>query len=106
MAGLDRRYLIVHRPEQAPLVHRIVGEEMDDRVMYEHALQVALAEREADPENAFAWFNVGTNETALDSHAEAAAAYDQARTLELPFRMLWYQFGPFETYLAWVATRT
>lgn len=96
----DRRYLIVHRPEQAPLVKRIVGEEMNDQVMHEHALEVALAERSADPENAFAWFNVGTNYTALGKHAEAAAAYDQARILGLPFRMLWYQFGPFETYLA------
>ncbi len=96
----DRRYLIVHRPEQAPLVQRIVGEEMNDRVMHEHALEVALAERNADSENAFAWFNVGTNYTALGKHAEAAAAYDQARILGLPFRMLWYQFGPFESYLA------
>lgn len=96
----NRRYLIVHRAKQAPLVHRIVGEDMDDEAMYEHALEVALAERKADPENVFAWFNVGTNHTALGNHAEAAAAYDEARVLGLPFRMLWYQFGPFETYLA------
>jgi len=96
----NRRYMIVHRAEQAPLVHRIVGEDMDDEAMYEHALEVALAERKADPENVFAWFNVGTNHTALGNHAEASAAYDQARILGLPFRMLWYQFGPFETYLA------
>jgi tetratricopeptide (TPR) repeat protein len=28
----------------------------------------------------------------------AAAAYDQARVLGLPWRMLWYQFGPFRAY--------
>ena len=28
----------------------------------------------------------------------AARAYDQARTIGLPWRMLWYQFGPFEAY--------
>ena len=30
---------------------------------------------------------------------EAAAAYDQARRLKLPYRLLWYQFGPFQAYL-------
>jgi tetratricopeptide (TPR) repeat protein len=30
----------------------------------------------------------------------AAVAYDQARLLGLPPRMLWYQFGPYEAYLA------
>ncbi|MGD1992589.1 MAG: tetratricopeptide repeat protein, partial [Anaerolineae bacterium] len=51
----------------------------------------------ADAE-AFAWFNVGSSLTALGRYDEAAAAYDQARTLGLHFRMLWYQFGPYETY--------
>ena len=30
----------------------------------------------------------------------AAIAYDQARQLGLPWRMLWYQFGPYEAYNA------
>ena len=49
---------------------------------------------------AFAWFNVGSNLTSLGRHEEAAAAYDQARVLGLPWRMLWYQFGPYESYYA------
>ena len=96
----NRLYAIVHRPEQAGLVHSIVGDEMDDVVMYQHALAVALAERDADPDNAYTWFNVGTNYTALGKYVEATAAYDRARVLGLPFRTLWYQFGPFAAYLA------
>jgi tetratricopeptide (TPR) repeat protein len=49
---------------------------------------------------AFSWFNVGTNLTALGRYDEAAAAYDQARQLGLHYRMLWYQFGPYEAYYA------
>jgi tetratricopeptide (TPR) repeat protein len=96
----NRLYVVAYRPEQAGQIREIVGEEMDDEVMYRHALQVALAERDADPGNRFAWFNAGTNYAALGDHAAAAAAFDQARVLGLPFRMLWYQFGPFEAYLA------
>ena len=49
---------------------------------------------------AFAWFNIGSNLAALGQDEEAAAAYDRARMLELPWRMLWYQFGPYEVYYA------
>ncbi|MGD2178960.1 MAG: hypothetical protein PVG71_14195, partial [Anaerolineae bacterium] len=38
--------------------------------------------------------------TSLGLHEEAAAAYDQARQLGLHYRMLWYQFGPYESYYA------
>jgi tetratricopeptide (TPR) repeat protein len=48
----------------------------------------------------FSWFNVGTSLTSLGRHAEAATAYDQARQLGLHYRMLWYQFGPYESYYA------
>jgi tetratricopeptide (TPR) repeat protein len=98
--AFDRLYVIVHRSEQAELVQGIVGEEMDDTIMHQHALATALAERDANPDNAFAWFNAGTDDTALGRYEEAAEAYDRARILGLPFRMLWYQFGPFEAYLA------
>lgn len=66
--------------------------------MHENALATAQAEAAADPKDAFAWFNVGTNLTALGRHDEAAAAYDQARLAGLPWRMLWYQFGPYRAY--------
>jgi tetratricopeptide (TPR) repeat protein len=49
---------------------------------------------------AFSWFNVGSSLTSLGRHHDAAAAYDQARLLGLPWRMLWYQFGPYESYYA------
>ena len=68
--------------------------------MYHNALAVALGERERDAQDAFAWFNVGTNCAALGDYTRAVEAYDRARVLGLPFRMLWYQFGPFEAYLA------
>lgn len=66
--------------------------------MHQAALERARQEAEADPGNAFAWFNLGTNLTALGRYAEATQAFDQARYLGLPWRMLWYQFGPFEAY--------
>jgi tetratricopeptide (TPR) repeat protein len=34
----------------------------------------------------------------MGHHEQAAIAYDQARQIGLPWRMLWYQFGPFQAY--------
>jgi tetratricopeptide (TPR) repeat protein len=96
----NRLYVVAYRSEQRDLVHRIVGEEMEDRIMYQRALATALAERDGARDNPFVWFNAGTNHTGLAQYKEAAKAYDRARVLGLPFRMLWYQFSPFETYLA------
>jgi len=68
--------------------------------MWERALADARAQVAATPNDAFAWFNLGTDLVALGAYEEAASAYDQARQLGLPWRMLWYQFGPFEAYVA------
>ena len=67
--------------------------------MARRALDQALAEIASDPEDRYAWFNAGTNYVGLGQFEEAAAAYDRARVLRLPYRLLWYQFGPFEAYL-------
>ena len=41
------------------------------------------------------WVATSSRSAAIE---EAAAAFDQARQIGLPWRMLWYQFGPFEAY--------
>jgi tetratricopeptide (TPR) repeat protein len=56
------------------------------------------AELAGEPENAFLWFNLGTVYNALREYERAATAFDKARAIGLPWRMLWYQFGPYEAY--------
>ena len=77
----------------------MLGDVVDPQVMYARALQVSLDETITSPDDRYAWFNAGTNYVELGQYEQAAAAYDRARTLNLPWRMLWYQFGPFEAYL-------
>lgn len=75
--------------------------------MWINAAESAQAAAAANDANPFDWFNLGTSLTQLaklsddqSQWQQAAAAYDQARLLTLPPRMLWYQFDPFEAYLA------
>jgi tetratricopeptide (TPR) repeat protein len=94
----NRNYIVLFEPERAGEVATIIGEDMDDTIMWQNALEELRAETASAPNNAFYWFNLGTAYNALGQHEEAAAAYDQARTIGLPWRMLWYQFGPYQAY--------
>lgn len=94
----NRNYIVLYHPEQSELVAEILGEEIDDAVMWQRNLISAQANASAAPNNGFAWFNLGTVYNELGEYEKAAEAFDQARSLGLPWRMLWYQFGPYEAY--------
>jgi len=96
--GFNRVYIIVYRPEQEQSLKNILGDDWDNDKNREKALNIAQQEAEEDPQNAFAWFNVGTNQTYFKNYSQAATAYDTARSIGLPQRMLRYQFGPFIAY--------
>lgn len=76
----------------------LLGTDADEATHRQRALDTALAETERDPQNAFAWFNLGSNLNYFDRYGEAAQAFDKARQIGLPWRMLVYQFGPYRAY--------
>ena len=98
-AQFNRSYVALYREEQEPLLREIIGPDMDDEAMWQAALDRAGDDINKEPQNAFFWFNLGTNYVALADYEDAAVAFDQARAIGLPWRMLWYQFGPYEAYL-------
>jgi tetratricopeptide (TPR) repeat protein len=97
-AVFNRTYVLIYSDEMAPLVLSILGEEVDDSIMWQRALRQAQAEVKQRPDDPFAWFNLGTDLTALGQFEQAGLSYDRARVIGLPWRMLWYQFGPFRAY--------
>ncbi|MGB3714719.1 MAG: C39 family peptidase [Candidatus Promineifilaceae bacterium] len=103
----NNTFIVVFRPEDAQELSRILGDNYAslNRMWLSSAVK-AQERTEQDPENAFAWFNLGTNLTVLgeitgevDFYDNAALAYDRAREIGLPWRMLWYQFKPYRAYL-------
>lgn len=94
----NRAYLVVYDEARAAAVERVVASDLDDAAMWARATTDAEAAVDHNPEDPFAWFNMGTGLVALGRFDEAARAYDQARQIGLPWRMLWYQFGPFRAY--------
>jgi tetratricopeptide (TPR) repeat protein len=95
----NRTYVLLYTKSQAPLVRVIIGADMEDAAMFAASTALARNEIASSPDDPFAEFNLGSSLVGLEKYDEAAAAYDRARVLGLPWRMLWYQFGPYEAYL-------
>lgn len=91
-------YMVIYLPDQESEIRTLLGSDWDEASNRQKALTLAEAATVKAPQNAFAWFNLGTNLVYFERYAEAAQAYDQARNLGLPQRMFRYQFGPFIAY--------
>ena len=95
----NRTFIVVYEPQREGLLRSVMDSHWDADAAAMIALDAATAEARREPNNAFAWFNMGTSLVALDRYPEAATAFDRAQALgKLPWRMLWYQFGPFQAY--------
>ena len=94
----NRNYIAVYQSFEQPIVDDVIGANLNDQTMWENNLSTARQDAASDPENAFFWFNLGTVYNALGQYDQAASAFDQARSIGLPWRMMWYQFGPYEAY--------
>jgi tetratricopeptide (TPR) repeat protein len=97
----NRAFVLAYPPDRAPIVDAVLGAyNVTPQTMYAAAAVQAQNEIAANETDAFAWFNLGSSFTAQGLYGEAAAAFDQARAIGLPWRMLWYQFEIFDAYLA------
>lgn len=96
--AFNRVYILLFPPENQATVQRLLGEAWNIDVNRLRALEASQSEVDAQPENAYAWFNLGTNLAYFEHYDEAADAYDRAEALGLPQRMYRYQFGPFMAY--------
>ena len=94
----NRNYIVFYQPERQAEVQVIIGEDIDDGLMWQNSLARTQTELNQEPQDAFLWFNLGTIYNELGEYEQAATAFDQARAIGLPWRMLWYQFGPYEAY--------
>ncbi len=102
-------FVVVYPNEKEGEVLALLGPLADDQWASQHALSVAQSEAQtlSDIDQFFAWFNVGTSHVALFQYADAAIAYDYAFNIYAdldtndsvrPYRMMWYQTGPYKAY--------
>lgn len=101
-------YILIYPPEREAEAMTLLGPDADETENYRRAAARAsndIFSAETPRQQFFAWFNRGTSLAALDDYAGAAQAYDQAwaRYPKIsedirPWRVLWYQTGPYRAY--------
>jgi tetratricopeptide (TPR) repeat protein len=96
--AFNRVYLFIYRPERKEEVEALLEENLDTDLNRQLALESAWNEIEATPEDAYAWFNYGSNLVYFERYGAAAQAFDTALTIGLPWRFTRYQFGPYIAY--------
>ena len=100
-------YIVIYPPQREAEVQALFGPQWDETTNYQYAAQKASDEIStlSGRDQYFAWFNRGTNLMYLQDYTGAVDAYNQAFALypaipqkERPWRMLWYQTGPYFAY--------
>jgi tetratricopeptide (TPR) repeat protein len=103
----NNTYLIIYPPEREADVQSILDWDADEVDNFQSTAQRALQETTTldGRELFFAWFNLGNNLVALGDYVGAAEAYDSAFAVyptipvdERPWRVMWYQDGPYAAY--------
>ncbi|GAB4462400.1 MAG: hypothetical protein Kow0070_21330 [Anaerolineales bacterium] len=107
--SFDNLFIVVYKPERESELMQVLGPYADPM----QAAQSALTHAEENIlttsgiEQFFAWFAKGTSHVALQQYADAALAYDRAFAIynslgkddvQRPYRMMWYQTGPYWAY--------
>jgi len=106
--AFDFVFIVVYPPDKENDVLNAMGPLMDESTAYLAAYNRAVAETVSLTgvrDRYFAWYNVGSSSVALQDYVGAAAAYDMAFNSmpnipekQRPWRMLWYQTGPYYAY--------
>jgi len=107
--SFDYVFVVVYPTSRDADVKSLLGPYADETWATKHALETATAESQSlsGIDQFFAWFNIGTSHVDLLEYADAASAYDQAFQLYAnlnvdnttrPYRMMWYQTGPYKAY--------
>ena len=107
--AFDYVFVVVYPVGKQNDVITLLGPLADEQQAARHALDVAQTESQtlSGIDRFFAWFNVGTSYIALFEYADAAVAYDfafsvyadlDANNSTRPYRMMWYQTGPYKAY--------
>ena len=107
--SFNRVFFVVYPAEKEADVMNVLGSYSDANWAAQQALQMATQDIQGASGIPlfFAWFDKGTSHVALQQYVDAANAYDQAfsvySTLDAnystrPWRMMWYQTGPYWAY--------
>lgn len=90
-------YLVLVPKEKEKLAKTILGDNADEKISWEKALQLSRTQATAEPESVYPVFNEVVALTRLGRFEEATRSFESIEN-RLSFRMLWYQIEPIIAY--------
>ncbi len=95
----NNTFIVLYAPEREVELQTLLGELWDEKVGWQRAKEVASVEAAANPNDHWAWFNLGEAMTYLGEYQPATIAFQTAlNSGKMPFRTLWYMHGAFEAF--------
>jgi len=107
--SFNNLFIVVYEPEREAELLEVLGPFVDPQWAAQSALNYAEERLSATSsiDKFFAWFAKGTSHVDLFEYQDAAVAFDQAFAIynslgeddvQRPYRMMWYQTGPYKAY--------
>jgi tetratricopeptide (TPR) repeat protein len=102
----NRRYIVLYESGAEPALLELLGEDADIQQNALKTLNEVNEEAVQNPQDPWAWFNVGATYVALaptfqdQAYEYAAGAFVEAIKYGLPYRIAWYRFEPLEAFNA------
>lgn len=90
-------YLVLVPEEKKEQVEEILGDEVDEKIAWQHAKENAERTLAENAEEVTSRFNLSVAEYHLGHFQESVDHYESVKD-QLPFRTLWYQTEPIQAY--------
>lgn len=94
----NRAFIVIYRPLEQDTLKMALGVHADPVRAINMGLDSARRDAAADPEDAWAWVNLGSGYTLLGAYGSATGAFDKALALGVPWRLAWYHPELYEAY--------
>ena len=93
-------FIALYDPLREDQLRLLLGDLADPLTAAQRTLLRASQQINENPQDNWAWFNLGRSYTMLGDHQRATGAYDQAFLAGMPWRTLWYLHDPYISYFA------
>ncbi|MEK7453133.1 MAG: C39 family peptidase [Patescibacteria group bacterium] len=95
--AFNRRYMPVYKKDDEKILKKIIGEDWYENTMHQNSILRNKESIEKNPNDAYAWFNIGASYYALKEYQNSFEAFEKSENIGWPSRMLWYQIYPVQT---------
>lgn len=90
-------YLALVRPEQQQQAEQILGDNLDPKYAWQQAISLSQKQLSQNPSDIYARFNLSVAYYQVGNFQESISEFEKVEN-QLPFRTLWYQIEPIQSY--------